>query len=391
MFEFCIKYAASKGVQVRSQAAVAGGGGGRLRKHAHGMRACTQVVPTCSSPHLPTALVSAGAPRDAPRAHPVHAVGGAPPAGGAPGPDACRRPVALHRRRRGGLRRPGAGAWVRRGETLCAGGVSGGPGCWVLPCDHLSRRCGSLCTLTPPLCAVGRGGGPDPARAPRARARGPRGGPAGARPARAPLGGPLRGLQEVVRVPAGRGVRVSSRCALLTECALRSLFSFLHLPARPSPRRWMAIYEAQAAAGAEVCTTLPEFGPATYVPIDPKTDEPIADIREVRARGKGWASEGGGARSGPAERRTALGRANKAPRSALTTPSHCASPRCPPSPLCTRCSDQPRRGPRGVRHVCGALRRGHRARAARGAEAVTRRPRFAGCAAGRALSPCPMN
>lgn len=50
----------------------------------------------------------------------------------------------------------------------------------------------------------------------------------------------------------------------------------------PRLRRWLAIYEAQAAAGLEVCTTLPEFGPATYVPIDPKTDEPIADIREVR-------------------------------------------------------------------------------------------------------------
>lgn len=46
-------------------------------------------------------------------------------------------------------------------------------------------------------------------------------------------------------------------------------------------RWWAAIYTAQAAAGMEVSTTTPEFGPATYCPIDPKTDLPIADVREV--------------------------------------------------------------------------------------------------------------
>lgn len=45
--------------------------------------------------------------------------------------------------------------------------------------------------------------------------------------------------------------------------------------------RWAAIYKSQAEQGIEIITTTPEFGPAAYCPIDPKTDQPIADVRDV--------------------------------------------------------------------------------------------------------------
>ncbi len=47
---------------------------------------------------------------------------------------------------------------------------------------------------------------------------------------------------------------------------------------------WQRIIDTRSAAGAEILTIAPEFGPPHYMPVEPYTQRPLADTWEVNAR-----------------------------------------------------------------------------------------------------------